>query len=264
MDKIPSGPFLDCLLPCLEACDVFSLMSTTAWCAHVVKQYQAIASSIPGADDALIHGVRTGNIALVRFSLLVGAQVEAKKNVALKLACHRGYAEIVRLLLEAGGCALGRDESAESQRPLMIATINNTPDVVEALITSTKSAKDREMLVHTANDTCLRLAAQEGYAGIVRVLLDNGANFLALNSAALTLSSRYGYEEIVRLLLQAGDDVHSDDDRALREASLHGHLGVVEILLEAGADVYAKNMAALVNAVRNGHEKVAQRLRTWK
>ena len=87
-----SGPFL-------EACDVFSLLSTSAWCVHVVKQHQAFTSSISGVNDTLIHGVRKGNIALVRFSLLVGAQAETKKNVAVKLACHCGCAEIVGLLL---------------------------------------------------------------------------------------------------------------------------------------------------------------------
>lgn len=91
----------------------------------------------------------------------------------------------------------------------------------------------------------LRLASASGMAGIVQILLENGADANAPGSHfgnSLQAASANGHEQVARLLLDNGAVVNAQGglyDNALVAASLRGHGHVVEMLLENGADVNA-------------------------
>jgi ankyrin repeat protein len=60
----------------------------------------------------------------------------------------------------------------------------------------------------------LYLAAEEGHAQTVQILLDNGVNVNAhdsLGSTALDFAAPSGHEETMKILLQNGADVKSTD-----------------------------------------------------
>jgi ankyrin repeat domain-containing protein 50 len=94
-----------------------------------------------------------------------------------------------------------------------------------------------------------------------RPLLDDGAMCQALSMAA-----RQGHASLVTLLLDAGADPHSADAEGwtpLRAAAWGGHNDTVEILLKRGAQVDAcdaEGRTALRAAAWAGHEEVVKTL----
>ena len=79
--------------------------------------------------------------------------------------------------------------------------------------------------------------------------------------SAFVIAAREGQAEIVELLLEAGVDVHVWEDVALRLAADGGHAETVKVLLNAGADVHAKDDEALRSAEENGYRETVAILR---
>jgi ankyrin repeat protein len=84
----------------------------------------------------------------------------------------------------------------------------------------------------------------------------------------LIIAARSGQIGLVRLLLERGADVNARDKEteatALITAAHQGHVQVVEILLQKGADVNAKDKSgktALSEATRYNHEDVVKLLK---
>ncbi|KAI4866091.1 ankyrin repeat-containing domain protein [Hypoxylon rubiginosum] len=97
--------------------------------------------------------------------------------------------------------------------------------------------------------TCLQSAASNGRVGLVKALLQAGANpndsaddyQEGLYCNSINAASAAGHVEIVELLLQHGADPNNSSrfptrGSALTEASRRNHVGVVELLINAGAD----------------------------
>jgi ankyrin repeat protein len=95
-------------------------------------------------------------------------------------------------------------------------------------------------LLHTRSQQ----AARDGYADIVRLLIEFGAEVDAAGServhTALVLAAHQGHSEIVSLLLDHGADVNKahpvSGSDALLEAVNQGRTQCVRLLLQAGAD----------------------------
>ncbi len=129
--------------------------------------------------------------------------------------------------------------------------------------------------------TGLLLAATEGHADVVKVLLDHAAQdgVAALQSAgiearepfmqrtALLKASEHGHAEVVEVLLAHGaklEAVDAEQRTPLMIAATNGHLSVVERLVDkAPACVNAKdthNRTALYKAAEAGHLSVVEYL----
>ena len=87
-----------------------------------------------------------------------------------------------------------------------------------------------------------------------------------VNDTALIIAARNGHAPVVDILLRHGAhvDVRNNDGRtALMEAARNGHAPVVDQLLRREADVDADNgdgETALMEAIRNGHALIVHRL----
>jgi ankyrin repeat protein len=129
------------------------------------------------------------------------------------------------------------------QAPLLLAARAGHEGMVKLLINT--GADINALAVHYGN--ALRGASEGGYEKIVMILLNAGADIEALGGeygSALYAASDSGHEQTVTLLLTAGADVNAwggYHGSPLRAASEGGHEQVVKLLLDAGADINAED-----------------------
>lgn len=104
------------------------------------------------------------------------------------------------------------------------------------------------------HDTYLMEAANLGFLGMTRFLLDRGADIEGtddLGATALMRAAGAGHSEIVELLLERGADVNHDDwsdQTPLSEAATSGRREIVDLLLSRGAERSLLDSVALDNA----------------
>ncbi|KAG0297050.1 Glycerophosphocholine phosphodiesterase [Linnemannia gamsii] len=108
---------------------------------------------------------------------LVGSEVNlhaAYTYTPLSIACRLGHVEAVRLLIQYGADLDAQDEDGESC--LIIAAKNGHVECVELLIAGAKKGANLELRERFYGWTALHLAAIENHPGVVKVLLEAGAN----------------------------------------------------------------------------------------
>lgn len=118
-------------------------------------------------------------------------------------------------------------------------------------------------------DRPLTRAAERGELGIVRLLLERGANINATGcwqQTALHWAAEGGHEEMVAFLLSQGAQTSGSNDFGLTPllwACLRGHLGVLRLLLQhnGGQGLEERDVRGLTGlqlAVRSGEPDVVR------
>ncbi len=181
------------------------------------------------------------------------------KVSGLGVASQKGYAEGVKLLIEAGA-DLNQDID-DGATPLYIASQEDHNKVVAILV---KAGADLNQARYDGA-TPLFIASQKGLVEVVETLVKAGADLNQGYDGAtpLYIASQKGLVEVVETLVKAGADLNQGYDGAtpLYIASQNGHAEVVEILVKAGADLNQgkdNGTRPLYIASQNGHSKVVE------
>ena len=137
-------------------------------------------------------------------------------------------------------CRERRGERPSDPRgtPLHYAALCGIDVVVKSLVIEHPQDLDTRCFDHKS--TALHLASRKGHIGVIRVLLDNGADADAQDnyqSTPLHMASAGGHVEAVRLLLEREANATLTDDRdaeAIDLAYQGGHSKVARVFLEFG------------------------------
>eukprot|EP01102_Stenamoeba_stenopodia_P000194 TRINITY_DN10154_c0_g1_i2.p1 TRINITY_DN10154_c0_g1~~TRINITY_DN10154_c0_g1_i2.p1 ORF type:complete len:176 (-),score=27.42 TRINITY_DN10154_c0_g1_i2:22-549(-) len=141
-------------------------------------------------------------------------------NFALRVACSRGQAEIMELLLKDP-----RTPQIHRDSILTIACRNGFTEGVRILLTyGNVRATDEDMFV----------TVERGHVGVLKILLqDESLNPGAFNSFAICDATFYGHVECVKLLLQDPRvDPTVDNNYPLRMTWEKNHKEIERLLLE--------------------------------
>ena len=258
---------------------------TTRNSSNVVKQQGAptarASSGIvlpPGApSELLLKYIQLGETAFVKQILQQNPDLDVNRPRAegnktpIYLACEKGYADMVKLLLkrksDVNVCdndghysALtvaaknghinvieellnsGIDKDArdgEDRTPLYAAAANNQPKLVEFL------CKYKAKINYHRRDgwSPLTFAANKRYAEVVDILCKAGANVndrYPSGDTTLLIAATWGASEIVKILIKYKADLETCDDSrntALIKAIMYNHEEIVDLLCQAGANV---------------------------
>lgn len=150
------------------------------------------------------------------------------------IASSIGYAVMVKLLLEAGADI--RDNVYVGMAKLLLEEGGDVRDDVR-----------------TNRDNALIIASAIGYADIVQLLLDTGADVHIRNDYPLRLATHEGHTAVVKLLLENGADIHACTYQVYRLASYRNHIAVTRLLLKA--DPKVKNSDKPSEGWFNAHAK---------
>ena len=164
----------------------------------------------PDGATALHWAAHWNDVATARLLVAAGGDVNAANDLGvppLALAALNASAEMADTLLRAGADANAVRPGGETV--LMTAARTGNPDLLRSLVAFGAAVRGT---AHFRAQTPLMWAASEGHAGVVRVLIEAGADVHARSlhgTTALLLAARNGDVETARVLLDGGADVNA-------------------------------------------------------
>jgi hypothetical protein len=172
-------------------------------------------------NDKLFTAVAEGHVEKVKQAIKDGADVNADRSKALRLASGMGQTSLVSILLHHKAAVTPLDNAA-----LRAAVKGGHADVAAMLLGNgaDPNASDGEAIIH---------AASHGQDKMVGLLLTYHADPQVSGGQALCQAAYNGYFDIVRNLVQQGADVFSMHGSALSLAQADKHAPIVEYLAQA-------------------------------
>ncbi|KAB8074206.1 ankyrin repeat-containing domain protein [Aspergillus leporis] len=131
--------------------------------------------------------------------------VRGDKPTPLQIACHKGYTNIVRMLLRRRDVDVNGRGNGDP--PILAAAMNGHEEIVKLLLTKWRSHYDQQFLP---------LFASRGLIDMVKLVLDshiiNPNVHDSVHRTALHYAVLKGHEDIVRLLLQQSETCLNYED----------------------------------------------------
>lgn len=214
-----------------------------------------------GRTPPLVAALEGGRrLRVARYLLEHGADVSVEGGVGfqpLLLAAGRGDPNLVRVLLERG--AYVHVSSFDSQTPLFVAAREGDPESVRLLLDAGAAPEG------LGESQPLLTAALRRHRAIAVLLRERGADPTRAFLSVCAVDDE-GAPGAAALLLELGADplaLNSDGQTALMRAAHQGTAGTLRLLLDRGADVRARDplgRTALHHAFRAGCDHEAQAL----
>jgi ankyrin repeat protein len=230
-------------------------------------QAQVLGATAAGCT-LLMQAALSDQLAVAEYLLAKGADVHAADHGGLTaLHCaadDSSKAGLVRLLLAKGASV--HAASDEGVQPLHTAAGTGSVAIAELLL-----AAGAHAAAPARFGGCLLIAASEGHAQMVQLLLRHGAaavinDVFTVCNCCSQLTAVMACEEhtSLKVLLEAGADVRkrtADGDTCLHTAARHGRSApVVCMLIKAGVDMSAvndRNQTAAQVALERGNTLIA-------
>ncbi|CAH0058486.1 unnamed protein product [Clonostachys solani] len=239
--------------------DISALSRTSRPLFSAVISHLYASNHFRHDGSAVTWAIEAGRPETIQRALSVGVDLVQLRHITL--AAELGQADLLNTLLE-GKLKYGGFQSMETDEndrcPLLVATKAAQYDTTKILLDTGRvgveawSRYDR---------TPLHIASSYGNPRLVKLLLDYGANILAMDkfgrtplgyacapdhyfSRARQTASREGYVETVRVLIEYGTDVlyrEFNNFTAFHSAVRYGYCDVVELLAAHGADVNTRD-----------------------
>ncbi|MDR2214220.1 MAG: ankyrin repeat domain-containing protein, partial [Nevskiaceae bacterium] len=170
------------------------------------------------AQSSVADAAMNGDAAAVQQLLKKRADVNAAQNdgaTALHWAAYHGDGELTKLLLKAGANPNATNRNGSS--PMWLAAMRGDAAVLKALLDGGASANEEMPLGRRP----LMLAARAGSEESVRVLLDHQADINARETergtSALMQAADQGHAGVIKLLISRGADVGATSAAVMRD-----------------------------------------------
>ena len=231
-----------------------------------------IFATTPDGMSPLDLALTSDSEGAIKVLLQNGAQVDGGKDRLPQMLASHNVDTMARLVMaQHVQNTAGRDAGLSV---LHVAAQKGYADVVRLLLDNQYDVT----ISDKAGNTPLHLAASCGWEEVVKILLSRKANAMAkctFGSTPLHRSARGGYTNTTNLLLTSlqrngGQSLDVQDDMGrtpMYEAVMNGHTGVVQLFIDRHADHMIRDsygVSAPTRADRNGHRKVLEQLRLYE
>lgn len=239
---------------------------------QIVKLLLAAHADLAATDQTsntpLDEAVLNDRLDVLRLLLSGGADAKRVHLLdgrgPMQEACVKGFANLIKPLVEAGADPLARDRYGLT--PLDLALAYKNENVISAFLHQAQSMPPLESEAENA----MQSATLRGHTAIAKLLIDGGFDInrpttsgsTYLNDAALK-----GYLKLVQLLLDHGAKIESRNPTGgtpLHDAALGGNAEVITLLLNRGARIDAidrdANATPLMLAASMGRAKAVDTL----
>ena len=219
-------------------------------------------------EDTLYSAARDGDLAMVKYHLSEGVDVNTRYNktsprTALNAAAINGHLDVVELLLDNGA---NFTRVVRGDAPALTAAARHGhTDIVRLLL---ERGADAEQPVR-GDGSAIIMGAATGNQDLVALLLQSGADANSRvrgDGTPLISAARRGHIDIVRMLLDNGADPNLDspgDESPMHHAAKNGDLAIVTLLVDAGADPNKANRgdgSPLMLAIQSGNQELVDYL----
>jgi ankyrin repeat protein len=188
-----------------------------------------------GPQAMLIEAIRNGNIALMRESLSLGANINKKvmwRHLPPQPPLHFAYSlKMVRAVLDAGANIEGTNVQGKTILFL------SSPEIIQELISRNANLDHQDDEKKTALHCTWCLET-------VRLLLRSGANPNIQDEEGNTPLNRpilHGDAAVIDALINAGGDVNIPNKRGNTPLHSHWNPQIIARLIQAGAKLNARN-----------------------
>ncbi|KPJ53425.1 MAG: hypothetical protein AMS16_05325 [Planctomycetes bacterium DG_58] len=195
-------------------------------------------------ETPLSFAAEAGKVEMAKLLIAKGADVNL--GCPLSVAVARGDRRFAELLIANGAKPGGHAmvQAVCGQRTDMVKLLMAKGADVNArgATLSSGSADYTERAREAIGQTPLEMAAEQGYADMLQILLRNYALVNARDGdgyTALHHAARNGHITVVSILIENGADVNAlarDSETPLRQARGRGHTDIVDFLREHGAE----------------------------
>lgn len=164
-----------------------------------------LGSSTNALAGPLHKATHDGDLEQVHALIDAGADLNVQGDngeTPLILAILEGHASVVSLLIDGGADIQARNKGGFT--PLHAAAYANAVEIAEQLLGSGADINDQ---MNKAGGTALSVASEEGHSGVVKVLINHGADLEAGERNGYTPLTRAlwrGQKDVVALLQEAG------------------------------------------------------------
>lgn len=193
-----------------------------------------------------------GYVDVLRSLITHHVELNTPSHINNQYPIHRaawsGHKKAVELLLQSGADPDPVDKDGAT--PLFLAAHRGYHEIVSMILDRDSADKkmDLEVEWEITGRRALHQAAEHGHLETTRLLLAKGAEYDPVDSNGATplwLAAGKGNADLVRELLKAGAkvDVTPNDDirQPIHQAARNGHVEVARILLDAGASPTPEN-----------------------
>ena len=235
----------------------------------VALSFSAMTSAQEKADDwsVLVGAIMDGNTAALREAIRAGRDLNAKDaktgqtplHIAVAIDFAKRDTTSVKILLEAGADA--NAVNSVGGTPLFYAYKLNDLTLMKLLL---RHGAKTDIPITQVGQTVLHVAAYEGHAEVVRILLEAKAAVDVVSKSGQTpLFFAIKEKEVLSSLLAASANPNAKDESGLTPlfyAANNGNLDIVKALIGAGAYPNARDPKGRTPAdwaIRNGNIDVA-------
>ncbi|PVU89534.1 hypothetical protein BB559_003328 [Furculomyces boomerangus] len=248
------------------------------FCFETTEYFLSMVSVDKLSLDALVAGMKSKNPQFIKLLIDNQVDVDIKDGTPLYHACHKGFTESTKCLIENGA-----NIYLDNSKALQKAVKNNYLDIVELILKNSNKPHDfiekssskicisgnfslanlfikYKQVPKSSLDNTLLKTLDKGFNILVELLLENGADYNVDRGKLLELAIKKKEKRIVDILLSKNDIIiNTKSIKQFLYGCRHNKFVLIQKFISPKSKVFLKNGSeGFLIALENGYEEISK------